>query len=578
MRSIPIYAFALCALLLTDSSSTRSAWARERRPTPVQQTESKDDAGCRECVAKAASMFAAHDSLGAAKLLQEWRPKCPGNVQLRLLLSTILVRLGQRGQEAEDTAAEAVKINPHSLAASLQYALTLEGNGHTMLAIAQFDKVIELDPSSYEAWSSLGKLYNDMHEQEKSEMASKKAASLDPSIASMRARQLRSLERSGRFEDIKAELIKLLSAEDVEPEACLDIAEQALNFGAFAEGIRACDKALNSYPKSVKAMRIKALCQLFNNQLPESIDTSQQWLKLDAKAGDAHAISGLAQLKLGQMKDAEINLKLGAAATPATVLTHLCQAELDLLAGNVKDAEAKLRKAIAVQNNLAPAHLRLAQLCWMEGKLEEAMAEAREAGSNCGLKARASSLEASIKMADQSSKDTQIAGQQMAYKTIAAGMNSPEALLAEASFYLTKNKPIQAKPALDRLLAAQPGDEQAQFFVFKMAKAVGNIDLEKQALEKCFELSPGDPEVLAAQAELAMTGGDVDRAVELYKKSLANRAEAPTVCLDLAKALEKKGDADESIKYYKLCLSSGPNLTEQAQANDALKRLGGKTK
>ena len=68
---------------------------------PAAPVYAKDDPGCRDTVAKAATLFAANKNTDAAELLRSWSSKCMHNAQLHLLLSTILLRLGKTQEEAE---------------------------------------------------------------------------------------------------------------------------------------------------------------------------------------------------------------------------------------------------------------------------------------------------------------------------------------------------------------------------------------------------------------------------------------------------------------------------------------------
>lgn len=46
-----------------------------------------------QAASKASGLFARGNTLEAANCLREWLPKCPNNLQMHLLLNTILTRL-----------------------------------------------------------------------------------------------------------------------------------------------------------------------------------------------------------------------------------------------------------------------------------------------------------------------------------------------------------------------------------------------------------------------------------------------------------------------------------------------------
>ncbi len=146
-----------------------------------RSTVGTDDPGCLSCVSQAASMFAMGKSKEAAELLRLWSNRCPHNAQLHLLLSTIYMRLGPQLDQAEVSASQAVSLLPESVAAHLQYALVLSANKKDIEAIGEFKKVTELDPLSYEAWSSLSNLYSELQEDDLARQCAMKASDLEPS-------------------------------------------------------------------------------------------------------------------------------------------------------------------------------------------------------------------------------------------------------------------------------------------------------------------------------------------------------------------------------------------------------------
>lgn len=146
-----------------------------------------DTAGCSDCVQQASALFASGKNNEAVELLESWRSRCPKNAHLRLLLSTILIRSGTRMADAEQAAREAATLAPESLAAQLQYGLASMANKDNAQAKRAFEAVVAIDPNCYEAWSSLGEVYRQLHEDDKAKAASSRAAEIESSAA--RARQ-----------------------------------------------------------------------------------------------------------------------------------------------------------------------------------------------------------------------------------------------------------------------------------------------------------------------------------------------------------------------------------------------------
>lgn len=179
-------------------------------------SKAKDDPGCQAAVADAAALFAQGKSWESAELLRKWRLRCPSNCQLHLMLSTVLLHLGNSTAEALSEAAQAVSADDKSVAAHLQYGLVLLGSKKSWQAAQQFEKVIELDADNYEAWSSLANVYASLHEDSKATAAAQKAAALEPNSRTVQKRVSDNLEQSKRQSDPK-ELQQIIDGQEPSP-------------------------------------------------------------------------------------------------------------------------------------------------------------------------------------------------------------------------------------------------------------------------------------------------------------------------------------------------------------------------
>jgi tetratricopeptide (TPR) repeat protein len=354
-RRKALTALLAAAVLLLPGLSCQ---ARSKPSAPTQAT--KDDPGCRACVSQAASLFASGKNLQAAELLRQWRARCPGNAQLHLLLSTILVRLGGHGQEAEQCAAAAVSASPSSVPAHLQYALVLLSNGNNMQAAHQFEKVTELEPSNYEAWSSLASLYKALQEDDRAGRCAARAADLEPGTRTVRLRTLKNLERSGRTKDAVAELKRLINSSDFGPEFMQELASEAMFLGAYDEAIQASSRVCESYPRSAAPLRVMALAQLLKHDYNGCLETSKKMISLDPKSGDGRSLEGLALVKLGRLDEAEKGIQSVLDVQPELALALLAMGNLKFARGEHEAAGDNLQHAVEVD----PALGRYPEVCF----------------------------------------------------------------------------------------------------------------------------------------------------------------------------------------------------------------------
>lgn len=326
------------------------AAAKVKSPSVV--TASKDDPGCRPCVSQAASMFASGKDLEAAELLRQWQNRCPHNVQLHLLLSTILVRLGGKGGEAEQAAALAVTASPTSVPARLQYALVLMGNGNHVQASQQFEKVVELEPNNYEAWSSLSSLYKALQEDERAEQCAARAADLEPATRSVRLKTLRNLERAGKLNEATAELKRLIGNREYGPEFMQELANEAMRLGAYDEAIQSCELASQAYPKSMAPLKTMALAQYFKHDFQSCLQTSKRMLTLDPGQADGSSLAGLALVKLGRTDEADKGIQEVLSRHPESALALLALGSLQFVKGEYDQSSTSLERSVEMDPTL----------------------------------------------------------------------------------------------------------------------------------------------------------------------------------------------------------------------------------
>jgi len=197
-KAFQLISIAAAIGLLLSPGMPATAKSKAAPKAPV------DDSGCATANAEAASLFSRGHNLEAAGLLRKWTNRCPNNCQMHLLLSTILLRQGAQQAEAADEAAKAVAANPQLVAAHLQYGLALMANGKTLQSSRAFEKVVELDPNNYEAWSSLAGLYSELHQDDKASESAARAADLEPGSKLARERALQNAQQAPKAPDANA--------------------------------------------------------------------------------------------------------------------------------------------------------------------------------------------------------------------------------------------------------------------------------------------------------------------------------------------------------------------------------------
>ncbi len=370
---------------------------RKVEAEPAAPVFSKDDPGCRDAVAKAATLFAANKNSDAADLLRSWSSKCMHNAQLHLLLSTILLRLGKAQVEAEAEAKIACDIAPNSTAAHMQHALTLMAMDKTSQAKDEFERITQIDPTSYDAWSTLSELYGRLNQMDKAKACGEKAAILDPQTRRAKFRTLHSLRTAGKADAIKGELGRLLASDIDPPEYFDQLATEAFSVGAYSETVQAANKALEKYPKSVSALKAKALGQVFSNSLDEARTTVDLMLNISPDDIDVMAIKSIILADQGNADESELCLKKVVERNDKRPLYLLAKGKLAWQRNETEEAIKNFEQALAGDETLLVVHSCLADAFIKAGRFEDALSEAKECQRVPGLKALGVDYEAKAK-------------------------------------------------------------------------------------------------------------------------------------------------------------------------------------
>lgn len=477
-----------------------------------------DDPGCPGCLTSAAGLFARGNTLEAADLLRAWKDKCPGNLQLRLLLNTVLMRLPSAREEALQVAQEATALAPDSSLAHFQCAMTLLTMGRSQQAAASFEQVVAIDPANYEAWLSLADLYGSLGETERSRTAQAKAASLSPTTRSARTRTITSLNRAGNIKGVKAE-VKRLFNENLEAEFFLGLADELLNIGYFNEAAQCLNHYLEQDQSHTSAAaKIKfnlALCRYLSGN-----SSSNGGAFLAASSEEARALSGLLAMDQGD---------LGTARK--IIVPHSNNSLMQMAAGKLAGRDGDYKTARQYFNSaardprLSICKLKLAELALKNDDPMEAISSAAELSKVSGLKVRALALQIRGRLRQcESNKDIELDKDTLQSLVQELSRTLTESSESEQGAPQDKNNLACAYSALalaamgsdssraqtdiERALALDKYSPDVLIASAKINEKVGRPQQAKAALEAALALAPGDIEALSSLGQILSKEGD----------------------------------------------------------------------
>jgi tetratricopeptide (TPR) repeat protein len=291
----------------------------------------------------------------------------PDSPQLAVGLAELYFRAG-RAREAIQTAQELIKKNPDNLEAhkllgriylrSLgqdQNAQNAQSdatpNGQVLdLAIAEFTKIVDLQPKSIEDRLLLGQLYTVKHDTAKAEAQFKAAQEIEPASEEVVLNLARLYAESG---DIKrsAELLEAVPVNDRTPKEEFALGGSYEQLKENKKAIAAYQRSVDMEPDNLEAIRALATALLTDNQLPEALKQFQELSNADPE--DVSALDRIAEIQRRQSKfnDALATAKKALAKDPSNLEAGYTEGlVLDVL-GRYDDAAAVYVKMVDVTSH-----------------------------------------------------------------------------------------------------------------------------------------------------------------------------------------------------------------------------------
>ena len=253
----------------------------------------------------------------------------PSSPQLNLALADLYFRVG-RSREAESTARELLKTAPddieaHRLLGRIYLRQLSEGKnasaGSTVTsdaleqAVAEFVKIIDLDPTSVEDRMILGNLYTVKHDQKKAEEQFTTAQGLEPDSEEVVLNLARLYAESGDVAH-EAKVIAAVPEDNRTPkmEDALGAAYEQLK--QTKEAIAAFRRAVDLEPDDADARDALAQALLNDNQLDEALKQYKELTEADPENAVALIHIAEIQRRQGKYEDALVTIRQAMKKDP----------------------------------------------------------------------------------------------------------------------------------------------------------------------------------------------------------------------------------------------------------------------
>ena len=281
----------------------------------------------------------------------------PDSAQLAVGLAELYFRAG-RAKEAIQTTQELIKKNPENLEAHKLLgriylrSLGQEQNGQSdspnaqmlELAIAEFTKIVSLEPKSIEDRLLLGQLYTVKHDTAKAEAQFKAAQDIEPASEEVVLNLARLYAESG---DMKRsmELLEAVPADDRTPKEEFALGGSYEQLKQNKKAIAAYQRAVDMEPDNLESVRALGSALLADGQFAEA--QKQFQLLVSADPEDVSALDRIAEIqrRQGKYNDALTTAKKALAKDPNNL-------EAGYTAGLVLDVLGRYDEAIAAYQKM----------------------------------------------------------------------------------------------------------------------------------------------------------------------------------------------------------------------------------
>jgi predicted TPR repeat methyltransferase len=305
---------------------------------------------------EALDLLDASDFPAAEARLRQALRLSPDNPAILTNLSVALMQQGNRA-DARNFAADAVAANPRSVEALLVLADCHAQAGDLTDALADYDRIIAIDPRIAEVHNNRGLVLHRLEQPAEALASCEQAISLSPSLSDAHVNRGNALSALGRRDDALAAYDQALALNPDRAEAHLGRGNLLCDESRHDEALAAYDRALALRPGLAEARlgRGNLLCRM--KRFDKALTDYDKVLALDPALAGAELGRGNALRERKRHEEALRAYDAALTLKPDLAEAHLGRGDALYELKRYHEALAAFERAIALKPSLANAWL-----------------------------------------------------------------------------------------------------------------------------------------------------------------------------------------------------------------------------
>lgn len=291
----------------------------------------------------------------------------PGSAELQNGLADLYFRAG-RVDDAESTAEALIKTQPDNIPANKllgriylrqlgeqDMSSNTGSNAVLKKAIAQFEKIVTLEPRNVDDHMVLGQLYTVDHDADKAENQFKTAEAIEPDSEEVVLNLVRVYAENGNIKEA-AQVIQNVPAESRTPKMELALGAAYQQMKDSKDAVTAYRRAHEMDPGDVRTLDALAQALLTDNQLDEALKQFQKLAAADPEEPGPLVHIGEIQRKQGKYADSLATIQKARTLDPADLEAGYNEGMLYDVLGRFDDAAKTYRHMVDLTSHANGAY------------------------------------------------------------------------------------------------------------------------------------------------------------------------------------------------------------------------------